>query len=67
MAAPQLKSRPDNEIIPVTNKNRTVSNKNEVPDGATCHTKPSMPHGTITVDKKIEFLKLQSCFEDPVT
>ena len=67
LAGPQLKSRPDSELNQVTNENKTASNKNEVPDGATCHTKPSLPHGTITVDKKIDFLKLQSCFEDPVT
>ena len=56
-------------MIPVTKTRNTASNKNknEVPHGATSHTKPSLPHGTITVDKKKEFLKLQSCFEEPVT
>ena len=63
------KSRPDSEMIPVTKTRNTASNKNknEVPDGATSHTKPSLPHGTTTVDKKEKFLKLQSCSEDPVT
>ena len=63
------KSRPDSEMIPVTKTRNTASNKNknEVPHGATSHTKPSLPHGTTKVDKKEKFLKLQSCSEDPVT
>ena len=50
------KNRPDVETNSVIVENTPASNnKNEVPDGAIDHTKPSPPNGTTTVDKEKDF------------